>query len=99
MWCGHGDDGLETQCEDVQTYFQLTQAATTPIGSHLTSLSLYIIRKFVSLLSGRNAFSPCCIVHFSFSTVTSISPRDASILVLPESRQAVVAMVSWFSSM
>lgn len=44
-------------------YFQLTQAATTPNGSHLTSLCLYIIKKFVGLRSGRNAISPCLIVH------------------------------------
>ena len=77
-----------------KTYFQLTHAAMTPKGSHLTSLSLYIMRKFVGLLSGRNDFSPCRMVHFSFSTVTKISPRDASILVFPESRHAIVAMIS-----
>lgn len=40
-------------------YFQLTQAATTPKGSHLTSLCLYINKKFVGRLSGCSAFSPC----------------------------------------
>ena len=40
-------------------YFQLTQAATTPKGSHLTSLYLYINKKFVGRLSGCSAFSPC----------------------------------------
>lgn len=81
----------------METHFQLTQAATTPSGSHLTSLCLYISKKFVGLLSAFNAFSPCCIVHFNFSTVTRISPRKASILVFPESRHAILAIDSWFS--
>lgn len=72
-------------------------AAKTPNASHLTSLYLYIIRRFVGLLSGFKAFSPCCMVHFNFSTVTSISPSDASIFVFPESRHATVAMASWLS--
>ena len=76
------------------TYFQLTQAATTPNGSHLTSLCLYIIKKFVGVHSGRKALCPCFIVHCNFSTVTNISPKDASILVLPESRHATVAILS-----
>ena len=76
------------------TNFQLTQAATTPSGSHLTSFSLYIIKKFLGRRSDRNASSPCCMVHFSFSTVTKISPSDASIIVLPESRHAALAMTS-----
>lgn len=38
------------------------------------------------------------IVHFSFSAVTNNSPKDASILVFPESRHAAVEMVSWLSS-
>ena len=86
-------------CSSIQTYFQLTHAATTPNGSHLTSFDLYIIRKLVGLFSGRSAFSPCLIVHFSFSTVTKISPSEASTFVLPESRHATVAMVSWLSRM
>ncbi len=80
-------------------YFQLTQAATTPNGSHRTSLTLYIIKKFVGRFSALNAFSPCVMVHFSFSVVTRISPNEASIRVLPESRHAAVAMTSWFSRM
>lgn len=75
-------------------YFQLTQAATTPNGSHRTSLTLYIIKKFVGRLSAFNALSPCVIVHFNFSAVTRISPNEASTRVLPESRHAAVAMVS-----
>ena len=74
--------------------FQLTQAATMPNGSHRTSLCLYIIRKLVGLLSGRSAFSPCFMVHCSFSTVTNVSPSMASTFVFPESRHATVAMVS-----
>lgn len=90
------ESAYREQCSDVwgQAYFQLTHAATTPNGSHRTSLYLYIIRKLVGLLSGLSAFSPCCMVHFNFSTVTKISPRDASTFVFPESRQAAVAMVS-----
>ena len=81
------------------TYFQLTQAATTPNGSHLTSFCLYIIKKFVGLFSGLNAFSPCCMTHFSFSAVTRISPKLASTFVFPESKHDIVAIVSWFASM
>ena len=82
-----------------KAYFQLTKAAMTPKGSHLTSLYLYIMRKFVGLFSGLSDLSPCFIVHFSFSTVTSISPREASISVLPESRHATLAIVPWLSRM
>ena len=57
------------------------------------------MRKFVGLFSGLSDLSPCFIVHFSFSTVTSISPREASISVLPESRHATLAMVPWLSRM
>lgn len=77
-----------------EAYFQLTHAARTPNGSQRTSLCLYIIKKFVGRRSGLNAFSPCWIVHFSFSRVTRISPSIASTLVLPESRHATVAMSS-----
>ena len=76
------------------THFQLMQAATTPNGSQRTSPDLYIIKKLVGRLPGFKLFSPCTIVHFSFSTVTSISPRMASIFVLPESRHATLAMAS-----
>ena len=79
---------------DRNTYFQLTHAASTPNGSQRTSLYLYIIKKFVGRCSGLNAFSPCSIVHLSFSTVTKISPKLASTMVLPESRQANLAIVS-----
>ena len=65
----------------------------------MTSLSLYIIKEFVGRFSGQSAFSPCLIVHCSFSTVTSISPSRASTLVLPESKHATVAIVFWFSRM
>lgn len=78
-----------------KTHFQLTQAATTPSGSHMTSFDLYIIKKFVSRFSLFKLFSPCLIVHLSFSTVTKISPRLASTIVLPESRHAILAIVSW----
>ena len=81
----------------METHFQLTQAATTPSGSHLTSLCLYHIKKFEGLLSAVKAFSPCFIVQFNFSIVTKISPRKASILVFPESRHAIVAIDSWLS--
>lgn len=81
------------------THFQLTHAATTPNGSHRTSFFLYIIRRFVGLLSGLSAFSPWSIVHLSFSAVTSISPKLESTLVFPESRHAAVDIVSWLSSM
>ena len=80
-------------------YFQLTQAATTPSGSHRTSLTLYIIKKFVGRFSALSAFSPCAIVHFSFSAVTKISPNDASIRVFPESRHAATEIASWLSRM
>lgn len=80
--------------DEMRAYFQLTQAARTPNGSHRTSLCLYIIKKLVGRRSGLNAFSPCWIVHFNFSTVTRISPNIASTLVLPESRHATVAMSS-----
>lgn len=84
---------------DVQgyTYFQLTHAATTPRGSHLTSFFLYIIKKLVGRLSGFRAFSPWSMVHFSFSAVTRISPKLESTLVLPLSRHAAVEIVFWFS--
>lgn len=78
----------------MEAYFQLTHAVRTPNGSHRTSLCLYIIKKFVGRRSGLNAFSPCWIVHFSFSRVTRISPSIASTLVLPESIHATVAMSS-----
>ena len=77
-----------------RAYFQLTHAASTPSGSQRTSLCLYIIKKFVGRRSGVNALSPCSIVHLSFSTVTSISPKLASTMVLPESRHASLAMIS-----
>lgn len=48
-------------------------------------------------LSGVSAFSPWSIVHFNFSAVTRISPKEASTLVLPESRQQAVTMSSWWS--
>lgn len=80
--------------EGMKAYFQLTHAARTPNGSHRTSLCLYIIKKLAGRRSGLNAFSPCWIVHFNFSTVTRISPNIASTLVLPESRHATVAMSS-----
>ncbi len=76
------------------TYFQLTQAATTPNGSQRTSLALYAMRKVVGRRSGRKAVSPCKMVHLSFSAVTKISPKEASIMVLPESRHAAVAIDS-----
>lgn len=80
-----------------RTYFQLTQAATTPSGSHRTSFFLYIIKKLVGRLSGFRAFSPWLMVHLSFSAVTRISPKLESTRVLPLSRQAAVEMVFWFS--
>lgn len=79
------------------TYFQLTHAATTPNGSHLTSFFLYIIKKLVGLLSGVKAFSPWSIVHLSFSAVTRISPKLESTRVLPLSKHAAAEMVCWFS--
>lgn len=87
------------QGDEQGTYFQLTHAARTHNGSQRTSLCLYINRKFVGRRLGFNASSPCLIVHCSFSTVTSISPSIASTLVLPESRHAKVAIVSWLSRM
>ena len=90
----------ETERGDAgETYFQLTQAARTPRGSQRTSFFLYSIRRFVGRRSGRRAASPCLMVHCSFSAVTRISPKLASILVLPESRQATVAMRSWLLRM
>jgi hypothetical protein len=86
-------------CVGWKTYFQLTQAATTPNGSQMTSFHLYIIKKLVSLFSRFKLSSPYLIVHLSFSTVTRISPRLASTIVLPESRHATRAMASWFSRM
>ena len=87
---------LSTGCK---AYFQLTKAAMTPKGSHLTSLYLYIKTKFVGLFSGLTDLTPCFIFNFSFSTVTNISPREASTSVLPESRHATRAMVPWLSRM
>ena len=64
-----------------ETYFQLTQAARMPRGSQRTSFFLYSMRRFVGRRSGRRAASPCLMVHCSFSAVTRISPKLASILV------------------
>jgi hypothetical protein len=88
-----------THEEGFETHFQLTQAATTPRGSQMTSFDLYIIKKLVSLFSLFKLFSPCLMVHLSFSTVTNISPRLASTIVLPESRHAILAMISWLLRM
>ncbi len=77
-----------------EPHFQLIQAASTPKGSQRTSLCLYIMMKLVGRRSGWSTFSPCLIVHWSFSMVTKISPTIASTFVLPESRHATVAMSS-----
>lgn len=80
-----------------KTHFQLIHAAMTPKGSDLTSISLYITRKFEGLLSGLNNFSPCFMVHFSFSTLTKNFSKRCIGLGLPRPRHAVAAMIPWLS--
>jgi hypothetical protein len=54
--------------------------------------------RLVDLREVFKAFSPCLIVHCSFSTVTRISPKQASTFVFPLSKQHTVTISSCWSN-
>lgn len=109
-WGGRSSAGLPDSCYASEscayigrrqregTHFQLTQAATTPKGCHITSCHLYAINRLPGLFSLLRLSSPCLMTHLNFSAVTNISPNIASTIVFPESKQATRAIASWFSS-
>ena len=52
----------------------------------------------VARFSFLKMLSPFAAKYFSFSHVTSTSPKIASVTVFPESLTATLAMVAWFST-